>query len=138
MTLKVRYSENGVSKGLALLSDRVHSTLLRYAQTMAPVIQADMKAGRAGAVNMIHNRKTNTLEIGRPWVDRTRAAKERLTATVSAPSQTRVRITLAHGVNYGVWLELAHEERFAIIAPTVRKFSPIIVEDLRHIMDKMK
>ena len=29
------------------------------------------------------------------------------------------RITLAHGVEYGIWLELAHEKRYAIIQETI-------------------
>ena len=30
------------------------------------------------------------------------------------------RITLAHGVDYGIWLELAHEKKYAIIPETIR------------------
>ena len=49
-----------------------------------------------------------------------------------------VRITLAHGVEYGIWLELAHEKNYAIIAPTVREEGPRIVEDLDNLMSKLK
>ena len=53
-----------------------------------------------------------------PWTDRSGAARQRLNAYVSATA-TGYRITLAHGVDYGIWLELAHEKRFAIIPQTI-------------------
>ena len=52
------------------------------------------------------------------WTDRTGSARQRLNAYVSAMSNG-YRITLAHGVEYGIWLELAHEKRFAIIQETI-------------------
>lgn len=52
------------------------------------------------------------------WTDRTGAARQRLNAYVSATANG-YRITLAHGVEYGIWLELAHEKRFAIIPQTI-------------------
>lgn len=53
-----------------------------------------------------------------PWTDRTGSARQRLNAYVSAINHG-YRITLAHGVEYGIWLELAHEKRFAIIPQTI-------------------
>lgn len=52
------------------------------------------------------------------WKDRTGSARQRLNSYVSATA-TGYRITLAHGVDYGIWLELAHEKRFAIIPQTI-------------------
>ena len=65
-------------------------------------------------------------------------AKAMLSAKVPQPSQNIVRITLAHGVSYGIWLELAHEKNYAIIAPTIREEGPRIVEDLGDLMSKLK
>ena len=52
------------------------------------------------------------------WTDRTGAARQRLNAYVSAMANG-YRITLAHGVEYGIWLELAHGKRYAIIPETI-------------------
>ena len=52
------------------------------------------------------------------WTDRTGSARTRLNAYVSATANG-YRITLAHGVDYGIWLELAHEKRFSIIPETI-------------------
>ena len=53
-----------------------------------------------------------------PWTDRTGSARGRLNGYVSKVSNG-YRITLAHGVDYGIWLELAHEKRFAILPQTL-------------------
>lgn len=52
------------------------------------------------------------------WTDRTGSARQRLNAFVSATSYG-YRITLAHGVDYGIWLELAHEKKYSIIPETI-------------------
>ena len=66
-----------------------------------------------GAVKLRSNAQSNA-----KWTDRTGNARQRLNAYVSATA-TGYRITLAHGVDYGIWLELAHEKRFAIIPQTI-------------------
>lgn len=57
---------------------------------------------------------------GARWTDRSGSARQRLNAYVSAMSNG-YRITLAHGVEYGIWLELAHEKKYAIIPETINK-----------------
>ena len=52
------------------------------------------------------------------WTDRTGHARQRLTADVLIVSNG-YKLRLAHGVEYGKWLELAHEKRFAIIPETI-------------------
>ena len=64
-------------------------------------------------------------------------AKTLLNARVSQPDSNTVRITLAHGVDYGIWLELAHGKNYAIIAPTIREEGPRIVEDLGDLMSRL-
>ena len=66
-----------------------------------------------GATKMRSSAQSNA-----KWTDRSGAARQRLNAYVSAMADG-YRITLAHGVEYGIWLELAHEKRFAIIPQTI-------------------
>lgn len=66
-----------------------------------------------GALKLRSNAQRNA-----KWTDRTGSARQRLNAYVSAMANG-YRITLAHGVEYGIWLELAHEKRFAIIPQTI-------------------
>ena len=53
------------------------------------------------------------------WTDRTGAARGSLTATPELIGRA-MRLRLAHGVPYGIWLEVANDGRYAIIQPTQR------------------
>lgn len=119
MAFKLDYDESTLKKNLDKMSVKLGAVVLMYASTKASEIQAKMK-------------------LNRPWTDRTGMAKALLNAKVSQPNKNTVRITLAHGVDYGIWLELAHGKNYAIIAPTIREEGPRIVEDLNNLMSKLK
>lgn len=68
------------------------------------------------------------------WVDRTGNARKMLTAEVEDVAMSMVEIILAHGVSYGVFLELANAGRYAIIAPTIDIFGPRIWADVRAML----
>lgn len=119
MAFTIDYQSSTLSKNLDKMATKLGAVVLMYSATKASELQAKMK-------------------LNRPWTDRTGMAKALLSAKVSQPFQTIVRITLAHGVQYGIWLELAHEKNYAIIAPTIREEGPRIVEDLDNLMSKLK
>ncbi len=56
----------------------------------------------------------------RKWHDRTGNARGRLKGSWSKEGN-RYKIQIAHGVNYGVYLEFKNERRYAILMPTVEK-----------------
>lgn len=66
-----------------------------------------------GAQMLVSSAKEN-----RPWQDRTSHARQRLNGSVSKISNG-YRIYLSHGVDYGIWLELANEKRYSIIPKTI-------------------
>lgn len=119
MSFKLDYNSSSLKKNLDKMSVKLGAVVLMYSATKASELQEKMK-------------------MNRPWTDRTGMAKALLSAKVSQPSPNIVRITLAHGVDYGIWLELAHEKNYAIIAPTVREEGPRIVSDLDNLMSKLK
>lgn len=119
MAIKLNYNESTLKKNLDKMSTKLGAVILMYAATKASEIESKMKTNR-------------------PWTDRTGMAKATLNTKVSQPSKTIVRITLAHGVSYGIWLELAHGKNYAIIAPTIREEGPRIVGDLNNLMSKLK
>lgn len=120
MAFKLDYNESTLKKKLQNdFPNKFGALILMYSATKASEIQAKMQTNR-------------------PWTDRTGMAKMTLRARVSQPSKTTVRITLSHGVDYGIWLELAHEKNFAIIAPTIEEESPRIIEDLNGLINKLK
>lgn len=108
-----------LSQNLDEFQDRLKYAVQMYASTKANELEALMKA----------NRK---------WTDRTGMAKARLNASTSEPDENTIRITLAHGVEYGIWLELANEKNFAIIAPTLSQQGPRVIEGLNDLMNEIK
>ena len=119
MAFKLDYDSSTLKKNLDNMSTKLGAALLMYAATKADELKYKMKANR-------------------PWTDRTNMAKAMLDANVSQPDKNTIRITLSHGVEYGIWLELAHGKNYAIIAPTIREESPRIIEDLDNLMSKLK
>ena len=119
MAFKLDYDSSTLKKNLDKMSVKLGAVLLMYSATKASELQAKMK-------------------LNRPWTDRTNMAKTLLNAKVSQPNKNTVRITLTHGVDYGIWLELANEKKYAIIAPTVRDEGPRIIEDMNNLMTKLK
>ncbi len=119
MAFQLDYNSSTLKKNLDKMSTKLGALILMYAATKASELEGKMKQNR-------------------PWTDRTGMAKAMLNAKVSQPSKNVVRITLAHGVDYGIWLELAHGANYAIIAPTIRQEGPRIVSDLGDIMSKLK
>ena len=119
MAFTLDYDSSTLKKNLDKMSVKLGAVLLMYSATKASELQAKMK-------------------LNRPWTDRTGMAKATLSAKVSQPNKNIIRITLAYGVDYGIWLELANGKNYAIIAPTIREEGPRIVEDLQDLMSKLK
>lgn len=106
---------SGITGNLQQLPERYEKALMGYGNTVAQ----DM-AGEA--------------RRDRPWTDRTAQAKQRITAYCKR-TETGVRIYLAHGVDYGAYLEFAHEKKYAIIYPTLRKKGPEAMRALPRILE---
>lgn len=118
MAFTIDYDSSSLKKNLDKMGVKLGAVVLMYASTKASEIQYKMK-------------------VNRSWTDRTGMAKALLTCRVSQPTKTIVRLTLAHGVDYGLWLELAHGKNYAIIEPTIREEGPRIVDDLDNLMSRL-
>lgn len=79
----------------------------------------------------------NYAKINRPWTDRTGHAKQRLVGYVETFSD-KTRINIAHGVYYGVFLELCNNKRFAILQKTVNAISPEILRGFKKLLGYLK
>jgi len=54
-----------------------------------------------------------------PWTDRTGQARQRLTGQAYWEDSSIVVAAIAHQVDYGIWLELAHQRQYAILENTL-------------------
>lgn len=72
-----------------------------------------------------------------PWDDRTGEARGGLTAEVVDEGLFRNSIVLYHTVDYGIWLEIRWNGRYAIIVPTIEHFGPIVMSSLSSVFGRM-
>lgn len=79
----------------------------------------------------------NYAKQNRPWTDRTGQARQRLTGWVEMFSD-KIRIHIGHGVDYGIYLELANEKKYAILQQTVNAASPEILEGFKELTRYVK
>jgi len=63
----------------------------------------------------------NEAKHNAPWEDQTTTARAQL-FTTAYRSDEAVGFFLAHGVQYGVYLELANDRKYEILRPTIRAF----------------
>lgn len=110
---------DGLTPNLQAMGDRVRAAVMMLATTDASIWEFTAKKNR-------------------PWTDRTGNAKKKLHAFVSQPDDKTVRITLAHGVPYGVDLEYSYGEKYKIIRPTIEQLAPKTMQNFYHIMDRVK
>ena len=75
----------------------------------------------------------NYAKANRPWTDRTGHARQRLTGWIDVLSN-KIRVNIGHGVDYGIYLELCNEKRFAILQKTVNHCSKEILQGYRNLM----
>lgn len=69
----------------------------------------------------------------RKWHDRTSLARKGLKGTVEI-KLSEVLIRLSHSVEYGVYLELANDGRFAVLKPTMDAAVPEILSSYQRMM----
>lgn len=79
----------------------------------------------------------NYAKKNRRWTDRTGHARQRLVGYVEVLKDV-VRINIAHGVDYGIYLEMAHERRYAILKETVDKNSEELLKGYEELERYMK
>lgn len=100
--------------GVQGFGNKAQAALFLYAQTSSKKLEGYMK--------------TNA-----PWQNRTSNARQTLSGTVSK-IPAGYRITLSHGVDYGIFLELANEKKYAIVAPTVNTQSSAVFTGLNNLL----
>lgn len=118
MSTELNFDTSEVERGLDTIETRLMAALDMYADTAAQKLQSEARANR-------------------PWTDRTGRARQGLMGSHEA-SGSEITIVLAHTVDYGIWLELAHEKNYAIVAPTVNLNKDEIIQGLQGLLDKVK
>ena len=96
-----------MKKNLSRIPERAEQALEKYGETAAAMLQGEA-------------------QMSRTWTDRTSHAVQRIKG-YCIRTDTGIRIYLAHGVDYGVYLEFANGKKYAVIYPTLRRKGPEIM-----------
>lgn len=104
---------NKVMKNLKDWQVRNLAASLALAQNWAGVLEKDMKENA-------------------PWQDRTGNARQGLYGTASMDSK-EIKIRIGHTMDYGVFLELARDGKYAILKPTRAKHQRDIRESFQEL-----
>ena len=105
-------------ESLEKLPDRLEKAVMDYGKTSA--------------------QKLRTLAVkNRPWTDHTAQARQRRHGEVER-YDTGIRMILAHGVEYGVYLEFAHEKRYAVIYPILQREAGNVMQGLRNLFERIE
>lgn len=89
----------------------------------ASVVQNIANAMEEGKAQVESHAQANA-----PWSDITGRARQGLKADISIEGG-EVVLTLSHSVDYGYWLELIQQGKFAIIMPTLEALGPEILKN---------
>ena len=102
---------------LEQFSSKVDAALMMYCQNQASNLQSYAQQNA-------------------PWTDRTTMARQRLKGSAER-TETGYAIEIAHGVDYGKWLELANDERYAIAKPTILNKAGEVLEGLNVLLTRL-
>ena len=86
--------------------------------------------GRVGATNM-----TNYARKNKRWQDRTGNARAGLHGSSFWQNPFMLIIFIAHAMEYGIFLELAHDGKYAILEEAANSQSKTIYEGAKRIMN---
>lgn len=88
-----------------------------------------VEGGVEQVVREVSKEAEDYMKQNAPWRDRTRDARRTLSASSYQRGEVK-GILLAHGVDYGRWLELRWGGRYAIILPTLEVMGQRLMERL--------
>ena len=94
-------------------ADLIQRTVVDICNRFAPDIEAWMKENA-------------------PWTDRSGNARQTLWADVAEIARSAVIVILSHGVEYGQYLEWSNGSAYAIVAPAMDHFAPLIWAAIRQ------
>lgn len=69
------------------------------------------------------------------WTDQTGNARKGLTASAEWENYIELVVKMSHKVDYGIWLELAHEKKYSILQPAIEKYKNEFISEWEKIIN---
>lgn len=96
----------------------------------------EKKIGFDGLGRITAGKAERYAKLNRPWTDRSREARRRLKGQHFWETDTQMKVAIAHGVDYGVYLELANDGKYAILEPTMNEVKDEFYRQAERIFNK--
>lgn len=109
----------------------VNKVITNFKEWVARRVAAAQAVGEAWAGKMEQAAKDQAL-----WDDRTGHARQGLFGRCFIQGDDLV-IILAHSVDYGIFLELANDGKYAVVDPLVKHYSPQIFAEMKALFAGM-
>lgn len=103
-----------VNRNLMEWAERQKAALFALAQSYAAKMEAEAKQDG-------------------PWTDRTGQARQGIHGGAYERDDALI-VYVAHTAHHGVYLELAMQQRFAVLEPTVKRNTPAFFEEARQVV----
>lgn len=109
--------------------DSVLKNLKGFTPKLRRALQAD---SLVIAANMERWAKENSI-----WTDRTSHARLFITANVQWKNTNELMVSISHNVDYGVYLELCNEGKYAILEKAISEFAPEFIKGWKEIITSL-
>lgn len=112
----MRIDSKGLEEGLERLSSKSDIAVKAY-------------------LNTAERKLENYAKQNAPWTDRSGRARLGLNS-YTEKTPFGYRLIIAHGVDYGIWLELAHEKKYAILNKTIQQNTNDIMKGFTKLIER--
>lgn len=112
----MRIDSKGLKEGLERLSSKSDIVVKAY-------------------LNTAERKLENYAKQNAPWTDRSGRARLGLNS-YTEKTPFGYRLIIAHGVDYGIWLELAHEKKYAILNKTIQQNTNDIMKGFTKLIER--
>lgn len=72
-----------------------------------------------------------------PWTDRTGNARSGLAAQAVKEDDNVYSIIMTYSVNYGIFLEVCNDRKYAILVPTLLLYGPKVIGMTEKLLDRL-
>lgn len=119
-----------MAKGFTIRLDELDYNLVRFDDRARAAISKvmDYQQGRSETYMRTHAK----------WTDRTTNARNGLFSVVTRKGMNGWLLVMSHGVEYGIWLEIANSGRYAIVRPTFLRTAPQTMQLLSRLFERME
>jgi hypothetical protein len=112
----MRIDSKGLEKGLESLSNKSDIKIKNYLSTT-------------------ERKLDNYAKKNAPWKNHSGRARLGL-HSYTEKTPFGYRLIIAHGVDYGIWLELAHEKKYAILNETIQQNTNDIMKGFTKLIER--